>query len=49
MSGIDIFLGVFLFRSPGRKEKSQCEEVDKLDDADKTEADKETADAAKIT
>jgi hypothetical protein len=49
MSGIDIFCGMFLFRSPGHKEESQCEEVDKLYDADETETHKEATDAAEVT
>jgi hypothetical protein len=49
ISRIDIFFGIPLFCSPGRKKESQCKEVDKLYDADETESHEEAADAAEVT
>jgi hypothetical protein len=48
ISRIHIFSGILVCCSPGREEESQREEVDKLDDADETEAHEETADAAEV-
>jgi hypothetical protein len=49
ISRIDIFSGILIFCSPGCKEESQREEVDKLYDADETETHEEAADTAEVT
>jgi hypothetical protein len=49
ISRIDVIIGILLFGTSYHKEESQCEEVDKLHNADETEAYKQPTDATEVT
>jgi hypothetical protein len=46
---IDAVFGIFILGVPHHKEESECEEVNKLDNADETEAHKQPTDASEVT